>query len=75
MRYNQYYNNDTMNLKQLAKDLERQGYICELSEDGEYMSVYYNKLVSNQATQKAFGRCKIKTIAQRMLGYLSLHSN
>jgi hypothetical protein len=23
-----------MNLKQLAKDLEKQGYICELSEDG-----------------------------------------
>ena len=22
MKYNQYYNNDTMNLKQLAKDLE-----------------------------------------------------
>lgn len=41
MKYNEYYNNDTMNLKQLAKDLEKQGYICELSEDGEYLSVYY----------------------------------
>nr|DAO20475.1 MAG TPA: hypothetical protein [Caudoviricetes sp.] len=88
MRINPYYNNETMNLKKLAKDLEKQGYICKLSEDGEYMSVYYlcyldyveialtgfkdwyvayyqpfkgleiYKLVSNQATQKAFGRCK-----------------
>ena len=41
MRVNPYYNNDTMNLKQLTKDLEKQGYICELSEDGEYLSVYY----------------------------------
>lgn len=41
MKYNEYYNKDTMNLKQLAKDLEKQGYICELSEDGEYLSVYY----------------------------------
>mgnify|MGYP003226790815 CR=1 len=41
MRINPYYNNQTMNLKQLAKDLEKQGYICKLSEDGEYMSVYY----------------------------------
>lgn len=39
MKYNEYYNKDTMNLKQLAKDLEKQGYICELSEDGEYLSV------------------------------------
>lgn len=41
MKYNEYYNKGTMNLKQLAKDLEKQGYICELSEDGEYLSVYY----------------------------------
>lgn len=41
MRINPYYNNETMNLKKLAKDLEKQGYICKLSEDGEYMSVYY----------------------------------
>lgn len=41
MKYNEYYNKDTMNLKQLAKDLEKQGYICELSEDEEYLSVYY----------------------------------
>lgn len=41
MRVNPYYNNDTMNLKQLAKDLEKQGYFCELSEDEEYLSVYY----------------------------------
>lgn len=26
MKYNQYYNKNTMNLKQLAKDLENKGY-------------------------------------------------
>lgn len=41
MKYNQYYNKDTMNLKQLAKDLENKGYTCELSEDGDYLCVYY----------------------------------
>lgn len=41
MLRNPYYNNDTMNLKQLAKDLENQGYTCELSEDGDYLCVYY----------------------------------
>lgn len=32
MRINPYYNNDTMNLKQLAYDLEKQGFICRLSK-------------------------------------------
>ena len=41
MKYNQYYNKNTMNLKQLAKDLEKQGYTCKLSEDGDYLCVYY----------------------------------
>ena len=41
MKYNQYYNKNTMNLKQLAKDLEEQGYTCKLSEDGDYLCVYY----------------------------------
>ena len=41
MKVNPYYNKDTMNLKQLAKDLENQGYTCELSEDGDYLCVYY----------------------------------
>lgn len=41
MKYNEYYNKDTMNLKKLAKDLEKQGFTCKLSEDGEYLSVYY----------------------------------
>lgn len=40
MKYNEYYNKN-MNFKQLTCDLEKQGYICELSEDGDYMSVYY----------------------------------
>jgi hypothetical protein len=30
-----------MNIKQLAKDLEKQGYTCKLSEDGDYLCVYY----------------------------------
>lgn len=25
------------NIKQLAKDLEKQGYTCKLSEDGDYL--------------------------------------
>ena len=41
MKYNQYYNKSTMNIKQLAKDLEKQGYTCKLSEDGDYLCVYY----------------------------------
>lgn len=41
MKYNQYYNKNTMNLKQLARDLENKGYTCELSEDGDYLCVYY----------------------------------
>lgn len=41
MKYNQYYNKNTMNLNQLAKDLENKGYTCELSEDGDYLCVYY----------------------------------
>lgn len=40
MKYNEYYNKN-MNFKQLTCDLEKQGYICELSKDGDYMSVYY----------------------------------
>ena len=40
MKYNQYYNS-VMNIKQLAKDLEKQGYTCKLSEDGDYLCVYY----------------------------------
>lgn len=41
MRVNPYYNKDTMNLKQLASDLEKQGYTCGLSENGDYLCVYY----------------------------------
>lgn len=41
MRVNPYYNKDTMNLKQLTRDLEKQGYTCELSENGDYLCVYY----------------------------------
>ena len=33
MKYNQYYNN----LKQLKRDLEKQGFTCKLSEDGDYL--------------------------------------
>lgn len=41
MRVNPYYNKDTMNLKQLTRDLEKQGFTCELSENGDYLCVYY----------------------------------
>ena len=34
-------NNNTMNLKQLARDLEKQGFTCKLSEDGYYLWVRY----------------------------------
>lgn len=33
MKYNPYYNNSTMNLKQLSYDLYKQGYECELNEE------------------------------------------
>lgn len=42
MKYNQYYNKEVMNLKQLTCDLEKQGYTCELSENGDYLCVYYS---------------------------------
>lgn len=41
MKVNPYYNKDTMNLKQLTRDLEKQGYTCGLSENGDYLCVYY----------------------------------
>lgn len=41
MKYNQYYNKEVMNLKQLTCDLEKQGFTCELSENGDYLCVYY----------------------------------
>lgn len=41
MKVNPYYNKDTMNLKQLARDLERQCFTCEIAEDGEYLTAYY----------------------------------
>lgn len=31
MRVNPYYNKDTMNLEQLASDIEKQGFICRLN--------------------------------------------
>lgn len=41
MKSNPYYNKSTMNFKQLSRDLEKQGFTCKLSEDGEYLCVYY----------------------------------
>ena len=41
MKYNEYYNNSVMNFRQLALDLKKQGFRCEISEDGNYLLVYY----------------------------------
>lgn len=42
MKQNQYYNKRTMNLKQLTRDLEKQGFTCELLyEDSDYLCVHY----------------------------------
>lgn len=39
--HNPYYNKSTMNLKQLVRDLEKQGFTCKLSENGDYLYVFY----------------------------------
>lgn len=41
MKYNEDYNKGTMNFKQLIRDLEKQGFRCEFSEDGNDLLVYY----------------------------------
>ena len=41
MKSNEYYNKYTMSLKQLALDLEKHGFTCKLSEDGDYLCVHY----------------------------------
>ena len=42
MKQNQYYSKRTMNLKQLSRDLENQGFTCELLfEDSDYLCVHY----------------------------------
>ena len=41
MKYNEYYNKNVMNFKQLALDLKKQGFRCEFSEDGNELLVYY----------------------------------
>ena len=42
MKQNQYYNKRTMNLKQLTRDLEKQGFTCKLFEDSDNLCVYYH---------------------------------
>lgn len=41
MKVNPYYNKDTMNLKQLTRDLEKQCFNCILCEDKGYLSALY----------------------------------
>lgn len=41
MKYNEYYNKNVMNFRQLALDLKKQGFRCEISEDGNDLLVYY----------------------------------
>lgn len=38
MKQKQNYNKNTMNLKQLSRDLKKTGFTCKLSEDGDYLS-------------------------------------
>lgn len=41
MKRNQYYNKKTMNYRQLARDLEKQGFTCKLWEDRNCLIVNY----------------------------------
>lgn len=41
MRVNPYYNRETMNLKQLALDLKKQGFICRLSKDCDALIIQH----------------------------------
>lgn len=41
MKYNQYYNKEVMNFKQLTRDLEKEGYTCGLSENCDYLCACY----------------------------------
>lgn len=41
MKYNEYYNKNVMTFKQLARDLEKHGFRCEISEDGNDLLVQY----------------------------------
>lgn len=50
MRVNPYYNNETMNLKRLARDLEKQGFTCNLSEDGDYYKPFKERTFYRAAT-------------------------
>lgn len=65
MNYNQYYNKEVMNLKQITSDLEKQGYTCRLSEN--ISSIY--KLGSNKVAQKLFDRCVKNSLADARLLY------
>ncbi len=41
MKYNPYYNKSTMNYKQLARDLEKQGLRCDYDEKLNILFVTY----------------------------------
>lgn len=43
MRINPYYNKDTMNLKQLTCDLEKEGYICRVNNACDTLIIQHFK--------------------------------
>ena len=46
MLRNPYYNKETMNLKQLAKDIEKQGFTCEYCEEYDSLIVTYYGVIN-----------------------------
>ena len=76
MKYNEYYNS-VMNFRSLALDLKKQGFRCEISEDGNYLLVYY-LCFSDYAEiclSASHGRSIKNSPADAGLSYFLLHGN